>query len=110
MKASTKKAWKSLLFRWIIPLYVAWQCGFNMSNNEYLYKYLHEVDLVHHYVKVMHDTHEDDMEWVMFELKNSTKDRWRLIEVRDYAYKLEDRLHIKHTRYSDNWLSGCKDK
>lgn len=110
MRKTQKEAWRVLIFRWILPLYFAWQCGYNMSDNSYMSKYLHEVDLVHHYVKVMHDTHERDTEFTMFELECSMRDRHRLIEVRDYAYSLEDKLGIKHTKYSSNWLAGCSDK
>lgn len=92
MNKAQKKLWKRLIFRWILPLYIAWQCGYNMQNNKYLYKYMHESDLVHHYVKIMHDTHLQDMEMNHFTEAVWIQEVNKYIEMRDYARKLERKL------------------
>lgn len=72
---------------------------------DYHDKYLHESDLVTHYVKIMHDTHEQDLEisnyseqlWINETIKyNCIKSDYD--NMQQYAWKLEHKLRRNHIK------------
>lgn len=90
-----KKVLKNLFLRWILPLYLAWQCGYNMSDNQYLNKYSHQSECMRRLVLANKESLDDQRDFSMFSYKLYIQYLNKYIEMRDYAYKLENKLKAK---------------
>jgi hypothetical protein len=92
MKKAQKKAWKNLFWRWILPLYIAWQVGYNMSDQSYLSKYSRQSEEFKRAVVCYKESRNFDNEMLTFEIQCHFDALRKYLEMKDYAKKLERKL------------------
>ena len=96
---------KYLFFRWILPLYIAWQCGYNMCDMPGEAKFYHEAYLVTRYVKMIDDIHEKDSELISFIERKYIKKSNENLELRKKINKLEHKDEQRVRNHTCNLLN-----